>query len=458
MAVFSDDWESGTGNWSTTGSTGTWSADTSVFHGGTHSYKIVNGTGTQSSIAVHNLGVDVANCRVDFWCRVETDTGFHEIAEMRDSGSTHQSWVLTYAGSGVLALFGFRINGGTSVEVDTTGIFSTATWHHVVIDFNCAASSSFSITVDGTKFSSAVADYSGAAKPHILQLWNDATSNTHYYDDLVVTDLSAGGGTNATQTLSATSTTGATIVKTPGKVLAASTTTAATIAKQAGKALSAVSTTTASLVRAPAHAISATQASAATLLKTPGKALSATLTSAASIAKQAGKALAATSTTTATIGRRAVTFALSAGLTTTATMSKFVSKAAFAVASTTTATVTGSRVTFQTLSASITTSATISKLVSKALSATSATGATMSRAVSKTLSATATLGAALSKGVSKTFSAISSLVASVVGQQVTVQANVIGDTEPLGRLDIEPGVGSLDIEGSIGRLDIDRGP
>lgn len=460
MAVFSDDWEAGAGAWSTTGSTGTWTVDTTVVHGGTHSYKIVNGTGTQSSVAVHNLGVDVTNCRVDFWCRLTTDVGFQEIMEVRDSGSTNHAWTLTHAGGGILALFGFRVAGGSSVEVDTGATFSMGVWHHVVVDFCAkvqASGGGFSITLDGTKFSSAAGDYSGASKPHIVQLWCDVASQTQYYDDLVVTDLDAAGGTNATQTLSATSTTGASLIRAPGKVLSAASTTAATLKRAPARALSATLSSVASIVKSPAHALSASLTSTATLLKTPGKALSAALTSTASIVKQAGKVVAATSTTVASIAQRAVTHSLSATSTTGASLLKTPGKV-LSAAQSTLATVTGSRLAFQTLSAVSTTTATLSKLVGKVASTSTTTTSTLSKAVSHTLSATSTLGASIAKGVSKTFSIISSLAASVVGLQVTVQPNVIGGTEPLGSLDIEPGIGSLDIDGSIGRLDVDPGP
>ena len=242
---------------------------------------------------------------------------------------------------------------------------------------------------------------------------------------------------------SASSTATASIIKQARTTLSAASTGAASLIKQARITLSATGTGSASLtvIRVALLTLSATATGTATLIKQANIIRSATATGTASLIKQARITLSTSSTGTATLSAvKVLLLTLSATATGTATLTKQAGKL-LTVTATGTATLTkvaGKLLTAgatgtatiikqarKTLSATGTGTATINTLRSLVLSATSTATATITKRVSTTLSATGTGTATLTKVAAKTLSAASTgsaTLARTVGKVLTATA------------------------------------
>lgn len=171
-------------------------------------------------------------------------------------------------------------------------------------------------------------------------------------------------------------------------------------------------------VLAASQGMTGTVTTTASITKSVGKAITFTsVTTTASMARQVGKALQATVTTTASIVKRVGKILVPATVTTLASILAQKAREQLLTATVTT-TATMSRVVGKILAPTVTTTASITKQVGKTLSATVTTLATIRRSVGKVVSATVTTTASITKRVGKTISTTVTSLASIVATRM----------------------------------------
>ncbi|MBB4748106.1 pectate lyase [Actinoplanes lobatus] len=248
--LFSDDFESGAGNWSKSG--GTWS----VVSDGSKVYKQAK---ADSELARVFAGeTSWTNYSVEAKVKgLDLSRGLAGVAARASGSSTMYRLALTSAGRAELQ----AVKGSTITSLGSAAVSDPAAWHTLKVDVSGSTVTGY---LDGAKVASGTGPLAGAGRIGLVTSYASAE-----FDDVSVAALGAGATSSATASASPTATTTATATPTATRTATASPTASATATKTATATPTATPTATSTSTAWPSatgeKAVTATIAVSGTL-------------------------------------------------------------------------------------------------------------------------------------------------------------------------------------------------
>src|SRR6185437_8296740 len=184
-----DGFESGNlGAWSTNGSPGTATVENTVVNSGSYALALTNAANQYEVISQNLTGGAQAHTFTRLYFRVSNASASATMATATDSAGNNL-WAVVYdAGSHGLDVYFW--NGARTRFDFYSGInlITANTWYSLEIELNEATTGAGNVWLNGTSLGGITGNLSATNNVSKLFLWNDASSTTTYFDDVIVSN------------------------------------------------------------------------------------------------------------------------------------------------------------------------------------------------------------------------------------------------------------------------------
>jgi N,N-dimethylformamidase beta subunit-like protein/ASPM-SPD-2-Hydin domain-containing protein/centrosomal CEP192-like protein/HYDIN/CFA65/VesB family protein len=185
-----DGFESGNlSQWTGPAGTGTATAETTVANSGSYGLAMTNGANQYVILSQNLIGGAQAHTFSRLYFRITNASVTATMATATDLNGNNLWAVIYDAGSHGLDVY-FWNGSRTRFDFYTnTNVIQANTWYSLEIELNEATAGAGNVWLNGTSLGGVTGNLSATNNVSRLYLWNDASSTTVYYDDLVISNV-----------------------------------------------------------------------------------------------------------------------------------------------------------------------------------------------------------------------------------------------------------------------------
>jgi ASPM-SPD-2-Hydin domain-containing protein/HYDIN/CFA65/VesB family protein/centrosomal CEP192-like protein len=184
-----DGFESGNlSQWTGPAGTGSATAETTVANSGSYGLAMTNGANQYVILSQNLTGGAQAHTFTRLYFRITNASVSFSLASATDS-SGNNLWAVVYdAGSHGLDVYFWNGSRSRFDFYSTTNLISANTWYSLEIELNEATTGAGNVWLNGNLLGGVTGNLSATSNLSRIYLWNDASSTTTYFDDIIVSN------------------------------------------------------------------------------------------------------------------------------------------------------------------------------------------------------------------------------------------------------------------------------